>query len=75
MVKQALSVPCVCGQALTFPEGEIKTVCQCGAIWEIGHEGFWGRVVVPIVAKKKLNHYERYMAWRNSNPKQRRKRR
>ncbi|SDG48440.1 hypothetical protein [Desulfosporosinus hippei] len=77
VLKQAISVKCVCGSTMEFPEGEIKAKCQtkcCLAQWEIGPEGFWS-VFVPIIAKpKKLNHYEKYMAWRNKNRKKRRKR-
>ena len=50
MVKQML-VKCICGQALDFPEGQIKTKCNCGAAWECGDEGYWYCVksVVPVV--------------------------
>jgi len=44
MVKQALSRTCICGQTMSFPEGQIKAKClteNCGANWELGAEGFW----------------------------------
>lgn len=77
VLKQESSMKCFCGQPMVFPEGEIKAKCQtrgCLAYWVLGIEGFWS-ALAPIVAKRqKLNHYERYMAWRNrSTPKRRRK--
>lgn len=75
MVKQALSLQCACGQAVTFPEGEIKFYCKCGTAWEIGIEWFWYTNLTipftPILTKRKLNHYERYMRWRNGKGKRR----
>ena len=72
VLKQALTKTCRCGALMMFPEGEVKTTCIiCSAVWELGLEGFWGiRTVVfaPILAKiekRRLNHYERYMAWRD----------
>ena len=70
VLKQALSMACVCGQAMEFPGGQVKVTCGCGAVWELGLEGFWSITsFVLILAKpkgRKLNHYERYMAWRKS---------
>jgi len=69
VLKQESPMKCSCGQPMVFPEGEIRAKCQtkgCLAYWVIGSEGFWS-ALVPIVAKhRKLNHYERYMAWRNN---------
>jgi len=67
MPKQVLTQACICGQAITFPEGEIKTVCQCGAVWEIDNGGYWftQTSIVPFVAKPKSKHYEKYMANRS----------
>ena len=61
MQKQSLTQTCLCGQAITFPEGEIKFKCKCHAIWEIDSGGFWftQTVFAPFVAK--LNHYEKAM--------------
>lgn len=41
LLKQSLTQACACGQALKFPEGEIRTKCSCGVIWECGNEGYW----------------------------------
>ena len=76
MVKQALSLPCACGQAITFPEGEIKTKCSCGAVWECGPEGYWYSetpitLFAPILAnlnpKNRPSRYEKYMKRRNES--------
>jgi len=62
---------CICGQLMYFPAGETKFRCpKCRARWEQGPEGYWALGVAriaftPIFTKRKLNHYERYMAWRN----------
>ncbi|HWQ42784.1 MAG TPA: hypothetical protein VN456_12215 [Desulfosporosinus sp.] len=77
VLKQAASMVCFCGQPMVFPEGEIKAKCQtkgCKAHWEIGFEGFWYALAPNVAKRRKLNHYERYMEWRNRNsPKKRRK--
>jgi hypothetical protein len=74
VVKQASIQTCVCGQAIHFPEGEIRTDCSCGAVWECGEEGYWYAEMpsIPfesITAKSKPkdqpNRYARYMARRN----------
>jgi len=66
MQKQSLQT-CLCGQAITFPEGEIRKVCQCGAVWEIDDRGFWFTQTsfVPFVAKPKSKHYDNYMKRRD----------
>jgi len=67
---------CKCGQAISFPKGKTKARCPvqgCGMRWESGPEGYWaiGLFTIsftPIFTeerKQKLNHYERYMRWRN----------
>ena len=73
MQKQS-SQTCSCGQAVTFPEGEVKTMCQCGVVWEIDNGGFWFSNLIirfaPIVAKRKdrkPDHYNNYMGWRARN--------
>jgi len=52
MLKQELSQTCICGQTMSFPEGQIKAKCltkDCGANWELGAEGFWLiRNITPI---------------------------
>ena len=63
MVKQALQT-CLCGRAMDFPEGQIRTACKCGTVWHIDICGCWF-IQATFVAKRKPNHYERYMAWRN----------
>lgn len=40
MVKQAIQT-CICGQTMDFPEGEVKAICPCGAVWECRPEGYW----------------------------------
>ena len=52
VLKQELSVKCQCGQAIEFPGGQVKAVCGCGAVWELGPEGFWSITsFVMILAK------------------------
>ena len=65
MVKQA-SQTCKCSKLMEFPEGEVKTVCKCGAVWELGVFGYWYvKVPGPLLPRHhKPSHYERYMAWR-----------
>ena len=49
MVKQESSQTCICGQTMSFPEGQIKAECStngCGANWELGPEGFWS--ITPV---------------------------
>ena len=71
VVKQAQSQTCTCGQALTFPEGEVKLICKCGSIWEIDNGGFWftQTVLAPFVAKPKSRHYEKLMKRRKAGGK------
>jgi hypothetical protein len=74
VLKQASLMKCFCGQEVTFPEGEVRTKCKtkgCRAVWECGVEGFWS-VLAPVLPTK-LNHYEKYMAWRNKNNRKRRR--
>lgn len=78
MVKQASTVTCTCGQPIEFPEGEIKFVHDCGAVWVCGPEGFWYTEVpelAPILAKPKaVKVYLREQKYANY-PKSRRKKR
>ena len=82
-VKNVLTPTCLCGQAMLFKPGEIKTFCKtpgCGVTHKRGPEGYWAEgwsrtAFTPIFAKPiKLNHYERYMAWRVKSLKSRRRR-
>lgn len=41
MTKQSSGQECICLRKITFPDGEVKFICQCGAIWEIDARGFW----------------------------------
>lgn len=72
--KQALSQKCVCGQAMEFPGGQVKVTCSCGAVWELGPEGFWSitsfvlilvkptvvEAAVKPTVKLKADEYPRY---------------
>lgn len=83
LLKQVLIQTCTCGAQMSFPEGEVKVKCGCGANWECGPEGFWSIHSVsftPILAKPeteairtKLNRYEHYMGRRNKKGRKRRK--
>jgi len=75
-----LTPTCKCGIAITFPEGKTKAKCPingCGLRWELRPEGYWaiGLFTIsftPIFTaqnKKKLNHYQKYMEWRNRKGK------
>lgn len=65
---------CICGRPMEFRTDQTKTYCKtpgCGVVQERGPEGYWayGRsrlAFTPILAKLKLNHYQRYMAWRKA---------
>jgi len=64
MQKQSLTQTCLCGQAITFPEGEIKFKCKCHAIWEIDSGGYWftNLTIKFIPAKVRgKNHYDKRM--------------
>ena len=55
MLKQALSQTCVCGEAMHFPEGQIRAKCPtigCRANWELGPEGFWS--MTPITEDQQI---------------------
>ena len=64
---------CICGQIMTFPQGVNKSHCKtegCGVPWEREPDGYWAegltkRIFTPIL-KRKLNHYQKYMRWRDS---------
>jgi hypothetical protein len=55
---------------MEFPGGQVKTSCSCGAVWELGPEGFWSitsfvlilakPVVVEISVKLRADEYPRY---------------
>lgn len=70
VLKQALSVKCNCGRPMEFPGGQVKATCSCGAVWELGPEGFWSitsfvlilasPVVVETVVKLRADEYPRY---------------
>ena len=70
VLKQELSVKCQCGQAIEFPGGQVKAMCSCGAVWELGPEGFWSitsfvmilakPVEVEPAVKLKADEYPRY---------------
>lgn len=82
MVKQASIQTCICGQAVKFPEGEIKTTCcQCGAIWECGTEGYWYTEIpstapfAPILAKPVVCSVKSREQKYANYPKSRRKKR
>ena len=64
MVQKQATQTCTCGWEMKFPEGEIKTTCPCGSVWELDLGGVWfiQLVFVPFVAKAKSKHYEKYMA-------------
>jgi len=66
MVIQASIQKCVCDRDITFPDGQVKAVCQnkyCKATWSIGVEGFWAITSVPFApsyGKMKERNKERY---------------
>jgi len=73
---------CKCGQAIEFAPGQTKSRCPvsgCGMPWECGPEGYWALGLftisfTPIFAaatKRRFNHYEKYMRWRNKNKERR----
>ena len=65
---------CVCGHIMYFPVGKVESRCpKCRAPWKQGSEGYWAgsgarHMFTPIYTKPvkvKLNHYQKYMQWRN----------
>lgn len=65
LLKQSQQV-CICGQEITFPEGQVRAKCQskyCGAIWTLGEEGFWlitSTPHTPSYGKMKERRKDRY---------------
>jgi len=78
MVKQAIKT-CICGQALNLPEGEVKYVCRCGAVWNLGEEGYWftETVLAPKGTKPAniLPKSEKYATYPKSKRKRKKGRR
>jgi len=80
MQKQSLTPRCLCGQTIKFPKRKNISHCTttgCGVRWERGPEGYWAigltRIMfTPFLAKVKepkgkLDHYGRYMEWREKS--------
>jgi len=70
---------------MEFKEDETKTFCKtpgCGVVQKRGPEGYWAEggtrlAFTPIFTPeliRRLNHYGRYMAWRNANQRSKRRR-
>lgn len=63
VVKQAIP-PCVCGQAIILPEGQVLAKCPYGAVWELGREGRWSVKSITLIYVVPLNfkrdEYPRY---------------
>ncbi|MCO1599864.1 hypothetical protein [Desulfosporosinus nitroreducens] len=75
-----LTPTCLCGYPMMFKPGQTRTFCKnpgCSVVQEKVEGGYWATgwtrsVFTPILAKPpKLNHYQKYMRWRNSNGKRR----
>lgn len=66
---------CICGRRMEFKPDETRTFCRapgCGVVQEKRPEGYWALGMSRIVftpGKRKMNHYERYMRWRNAQGK------
>jgi len=62
---------------MKFETGQTRSWCKtpgCGVVQELKPEGYWAygetrNVFTPILVKP--NHYQKYMCWRNANPKRR----
>ncbi|EHQ88239.1 hypothetical protein DesyoDRAFT_1068 [Desulfosporosinus youngiae DSM 17734] len=71
---------CLCGQVIRFEPGQTVTFCKtpgCGVVQEKLKDGYLARgttrnLYTPIFTKP--NHYERYMRWRNTHPRPKRRR-
>jgi len=51
MTKQKDQI-CTCGKVMNFPDGQIKTTCPCGTIWEMDEGGVWfSQLVIPFATK------------------------
>jgi len=83
-VKQMVPT-CLCGRPMEFKEGETKTFCKapgCGVVLKRGPEGYWAGgswwiAFTPLYTPelvRRLNHYGKYMDWRNANSPKRRRR-
>ena len=48
---------------MKFPEGQVKTTCICGNVWELDLGGVWFIQLefVPFAAKAKSKHYAKMM--------------
>ncbi|MHB8124679.1 MAG: DUF6906 family protein [Desulfitobacteriaceae bacterium] len=75
-----MQVYCKCGQAIPLSPGKTSGRCKdpgCKAIWWTDMHGVWAgdfrRKHFDLLftpKPRKLNHYERYMKWRNRSMKQ-----
>lgn len=62
VVKQSAQI-CKCGWEMKFPDGQVKTTCPCGSVWELDLCGAWFIQLefVSFVVKAKSKHYEKLM--------------
>jgi len=63
VVKQSPQTTCICSRPIEFPGGQVKTTCPCGAVYELGPEGFWfitSIVLMPAAEKLRADEYKRY---------------
>lgn len=51
MVVKQSEKSCICGQALVFPEAQIRHKCECGAVWELSEDGLWIMDIQSVKAK------------------------
>lgn len=80
LLKQALIQTCRCGSPMQFPEGEVKSSCSCGAVWEIDNGGCWFIQTIiqfaPILSntrKRTSKRYDAYIERRNERISKRRR--
>lgn len=64
VVKQLLPI-CQCGRGMEFPDGQIRSACKCGVIWELALEGYWfmTRKFAPIVINPNMARAHNYAKW------------
>lgn len=80
--QQSLTQTCLCGQVIKFPEGEVRSICDCEAVWECGPEGYWytQSIIIPVAlidpkplvvcsSKSKPERYERYRKYQKPKHK------
>lgn len=71
MTKRSLQT-CQCGKPMEFPDGQVKTTCPCGQVWEMDCGGYWfTNLVIPFATPKARFTPEKRKNYPKSNKRRR----